>query len=288
MDYNHPDSNLRDLKSVELDLLLEFDRVCKKLNLEYFLSSGTLLGAVRHSGFIPWDDDVDVMMFRKDYEKLLKLAPNEFAPQYFLQTQTTDMEFPFPFAKLRDSMTTLIEEQLSGLDINHGIYIDIFPLDGVPTNESLRKLGWIPISIIGYLSLSKTVRRDSPHKLAIIFKILNSIIHVKARTLLKIYTSLCRLCDAEKTKYVAFSSWPDYPFNRIIYKKSIFERTVMLRFHGHFFPAPSGYDDLLKQIYGDYMVLPPEEKRLSNHRYILIDANKPYQEYIGTEQSKAR
>ncbi|MHA1288477.1 MAG: LicD family protein, partial [Candidatus Thorarchaeota archaeon] len=225
------------------------------MNLKYYLSSGTLLGAVRHSGFIPWDDDIDVIMFRKDYEKFLESAPNEIGSQYFLQTHASEKQYPFPFAKLRNSETTLIEKEVNKFNINQGIYIDIFPIDGIPTNRLLRTLGWIPISIIGYLSLFKTVRKESPHKFAIIFRILNFIIPIKAWTLSSLYISLCKLCDVDKAKFVAFSAWPDYSFDLIIYRKSLFEETIMLHFHDHLFPVPSGYDELLKQLYGEYMVL---------------------------------
>jgi len=283
-----PNNELTDLQSVEYNLLLEFDRVCKKLDLRYFLSSGTLLGAVRHSGFIPWDDDIDVLMFRKDYDRFLKFAPAEIGPRYFLQTNESEKEYPFPFAKLRDSETTLIEKEVRDLNINQGIYIDIFPLDGIPTNKLLRNLGWVPLSIIGYLSLFKKVRKQTPHKLGIMFKILDSIIPIKAWTLSRMYVSLCKMCDVDKAKFVAFSSWPDYPFDLIVYRKSLFEETVVLNFHGRLFPAPSGYDELLKQLYGDYMVLPPEEKRNSHHRNVQIDTTKSYREYVVVERNRSQ
>ena len=115
--------------AVELELLQKFDEVCRKYNLTYYAYYGTLLGAVRHQGFIPWDDDIDVVMFREDYEKLQAVAPEEFREPYFFQNSYTDQMLWF-FSKLRDSRTTAIE--FPARNLHQGIFIDIFPLDDVP------------------------------------------------------------------------------------------------------------------------------------------------------------
>ena len=129
---------MKEIWAVELDLLSEFDRVCTKYNIKYFACGGTLLGAIRHHGFIPWDDDIDLAMARKDYEKLCEVAPKEFVHPYFFQTEYTDPGSLRGHAQLRNSITTgiLKEEYPLRKKINQGIFIDIFPLDGVPEDHT--------------------------------------------------------------------------------------------------------------------------------------------------------
>ena len=124
---------------LHLDILKEFIRICNKYELRYFLLGGSCLGTVRHQGFIPWDDDIDVGMPRPDYERFMEIAQNELPEYYFLQNSKTDPDYPLCFAKIRDSRTTFIERSVSHLNINHGIYFDIFPLDGL-SNGSLFEL----------------------------------------------------------------------------------------------------------------------------------------------------
>ena len=130
-------SDVKKQWAVCLDLLAEFDRVCTKHNIQYFAGYGTLLGAVRHGGFIPWDDDIDLVMPRPEYEKLRKIATKEFKHPYFFQTEETDIGFSRPFARLRNSNTTAIQkiEDYGSVIYNQGIFIDIFPLDNFPDDE---------------------------------------------------------------------------------------------------------------------------------------------------------
>ena len=130
---------MKEIWAVELDLLVEFDRVCKENGLKYFASCGTKLGAVRHHGFIPWDDDVDVMMLRDEYDKLCKIAPQLFAYPYFFQTEETDKGSARGHAQLRNSKTTAIlkSEARMCYKYNQGIFLDIFPLDNIPDDEKL-------------------------------------------------------------------------------------------------------------------------------------------------------
>ena len=122
---------MNDLQKRLLVILKEFARVCGKHNLRYFLNGGTCLGAIRHKGFIPWDDDVDVMMPREDYEKFLTLQYEYEGTPYFIQSWKSDPRYTYGFAKLRDSSTTFIEDFYRNHRINHGVWIDIFPLDGM-------------------------------------------------------------------------------------------------------------------------------------------------------------
>lgn len=123
---------MNDLQKCELEILKEFDRVCKMNNLNYSLGSGTMLGAVRHKGFIPWDDDIDVLMPANDYKKFCKIAPKAFSEKFFLQTSYTDSWYA-SFSKVRMNGTTAIEKGFENCRFHQGVWIDIFPIVGVPT-----------------------------------------------------------------------------------------------------------------------------------------------------------
>lgn len=136
-------SEMKEVWAVEMDLLTEFDRVCKVNDIKYFACAGTVLGAVRHKGFIPWDDDIDVMMLRSEYEKLCSIAGNSFEKPYFFQTEYTDPGSIRGHAQLRNSLTTGIVKNdyqfRKKIPFNQGIFIDIFPLDNIPDSPDEEK-----------------------------------------------------------------------------------------------------------------------------------------------------
>ena len=151
--------------AVELDLLAEFQRVCQKHNIKYIASGGTMLGAVRHKGFIPWDDDIDLMLMREEYDKLCEIAPSEFKHPYFFQTSKTDLGYFKGFARLRNSETTAIfaYERDSKFRINQGIFIDIFPMDNVVDDKELLEIQYnnvavrvtvLEVFVLPYLSIT--------------------------------------------------------------------------------------------------------------------------------------
>ena len=126
---------MNDLQRAEFEILKIFVDICEKYDLKYYLVCGSALGAVKYSGFIPWDDDIDVALLRSDYDKFCELAPTVLPKNIFLQNFRTDPEFPHIFSKLRNSNTTFIEKGTAHLKINHGVYIDVFPLDGYPVDS---------------------------------------------------------------------------------------------------------------------------------------------------------
>lgn len=137
------DKTIAAAQKVMLEILIEIHRICEENKITYWLEAGTLLGAVRHKGFIPWDDDCDVAMPRKDYEKFLKIAQEKLPDNMFLQTKKTDPEYPIPWAKIRKNGTTLIETGENGKEnYHHGIFVDIFPYDYYESAEIIRKLQW--------------------------------------------------------------------------------------------------------------------------------------------------
>ena len=128
------------IQQIEFDIMQQIDSICRAHDLTYFAIGGSVLGAVRHQGFIPWDDDIDIGMPRKDYEEFLKYASEELPKGYFLQTFFTEKKSPFYFAKVRKDNTKFVEYYLRDLDIHQGLFVDIFPFDNVPVNESTKKL----------------------------------------------------------------------------------------------------------------------------------------------------
>ena len=149
-------SQLKEVQQKELQILLEVDRICKRNGLTYYLIGGSALGAVRHGGFIPWDDDIDIAMPRDDYRKFLKLCSRELPAEYFLQTYTSQPDFPYPFAKVNLNNTTFIENRLHKLNIHHGIFIDVFPLDGVPHRKMWQAL---EAKLVKFLRWAIIIRR---------------------------------------------------------------------------------------------------------------------------------
>lgn len=281
MSTGNPESiELRKLQLVELDILKELDRVCRKLQLRYWLFSGTLLGAVRHKGFIPWDDDVDVIMFREDYERLQRDAPGILNKEYFLQTQKSDPGCPIFHAKLRNSQTTFIETPVSSRKMNHGIYIDIFPMDGVPNNRWVRFFGWILISAIGKVALLKSIPIKKDNLLFQLVINLVKFVPISWGTLFRLYSSLCKMVDINQSVLIAFSTWPTDPLNHIVYPKDWFDDSILLSFENNQFPVPIKYDLILKHLYGEYMNLPSMENRMPHHDAIIIDINLPYVNYM--------
>lgn len=250
---------MKQVWAVELDLLCEFDRVCKKLGLRYFLDSGTLLGAVRDGRFIPWDDDIDVIMLREDYDRLTALGPAEFKEPMFLQNAYTDIDYRRGLSQLRRSDTTFILEREveKRLPFNQGICIDIFVLDGLaPEGEVERHFAEKQAVRKQIGDLAKQPGHDP----------------MAVRKLFRQYDGICkRYADAELLDTVMWK--PDT--QKLVYvKREWFSKSVELEFEGHLFPAPIGYHEVMAQYYGpDYMTprtLP------SDHGGVIWDVNVPY------------
>ncbi|OPX63504.1 MAG: LicD family protein [Methanomassiliicoccales archaeon PtaB.Bin215] len=271
---------MNELQQVQLSILQEMDRVCRKNGIRYFLFSGTLLGAVRHKGFIPWDDDIDVVLLRDEYERFVGLPPEEFGPNFFLQTSDTDLEYNNVYAKVRRSDTTYVESYMDHKRINHGVFIDVFPLDGVPSNRFLQTIFWYPISVLGYTASLKAFKKEPKPHLIFPFVLLKTLSPLSGGTLMKAYGKLMGMFDIGRTQKVGFLTHAGFPLGHVVYEKSWFDRTVDLEYEGLSFPAPGEHHKVLTQLFGEYMNPPPEDKRVSHHGATLIDLELPYQEAI--------
>ena len=228
---------------IMLDMLIEFDKICQKHDLKYWLDSGTLLGAVRHDGFIPWDDDVDISMPIEDYQKFCKVAGDELAETMFLQNTKTDNTFPFDYTKIRDNRATIIEFHEEGKDVkyNQGLFLDIFPMLAIKDTKLHNFFYKYSFTAIRFFS-AKKFEQKSLRKLFI------SLLH-------KLHLDW----DKKDTKIIYGGEMPDvagaFSYNRIFPLKK-------MKFEGLEFFAPNDSDDYLQELYGkDYMKLPPVEKR---------------------------
>lgn len=162
---------IRPLQMVCLEILKEIDRICTKYNIQYWLEGGSMLGAVRHHGFIPWDDDLDIAMFREDYERFLKIAQKELKPEYFLQTHEIEREYPLFFAKVRKNNTYIEEECFLSLNFHKGIFVDIFPVDKLPYGVNKVKVYCkkLRILFLFYMLLERKVKTRIIRKHPILF-----------------------------------------------------------------------------------------------------------------------
>ncbi len=257
---------LNELKEIEFSILKRFDSFCKENNIRYFLAYGTLLGAIRYKRFIPWDDDVDVLVPREDYERLLTLFKDD--ERYKLFHYEKNIKFHFPFAKLCD-MTTRLEEFVQTKDVDLGVNIDIFPLDAWDSNyEKAKKEAMKIKKNMNRLELTKLDKplTNKPIKLFVwsifmfIAKIfgggffVGNIIKQSKRYSLK------------GSKYVGAKAWSIYAERGIIPAEA-FSDVIEVEFEGEMFPAPIGYDTYLTCLYGDYLPEPPKEKQKTHHAF---------------------
>ncbi len=277
---------MNELQKVELNLLKIFIDFCAKHNLQYFLVAGSALGAVRHQGFIPWDDDVDVALPRKDYDRFIELAKDEFTGDIFLQTYETDPNYPYNFAKLRDSRTTFIERTYKFNRMNHGVWIDIFPLDGISKKQGkiTFAMKWHIIRVwprmwFIYPRCSTRVPRKHWWPLDILLDIFmypNYIWNI-GHYLNHRIDKIMKKKKYEECYYVASmqGGW----LGREIMRRDYFGDGITASFEGIEVRIPEKYDEYLRSLYGDYMKLPPESKRVVRHKHAGMDLNCPYYEY---------
>lgn len=255
--------NLDEVKKSQLGALEAIHDFCALHNLKYFLAGGTLIGAIRHKGYIPWDDDIDLYMLRDDYEAFID-AFNSCSAKYKVYTVDNCKNYRYPFAKVCDEDTVLEEDGYQTMP-GKGIYVDIFPLDNAPSTqaqkEELIKQEKKLHKYISYLSISSADRGFIKNSALAGLRILDSILGIsyfglKRNKIAKKYGD-----SASDEVCMVQGCAPQLEF----YKRALFEKAAPVMFEGKERYAPIGYDAALRQRYGDYMKLPPEEARVSNH-----------------------
>ena len=271
-------ANVKELWAVQLDLLCEFDRVCKKYNLKYILDFGTLLGAVRHQGFIPWDDDLDVSMLREDYDKLMEIGPKEFSHPYFLQNRQTDEGYDISVAKLRRTDTAFFEPENIKFrsKYNLGIFIDIFVWDNIPSNDENFVNAINQSSYDAYLHMYVLSHRPSLRDGMKLPLTAMRFLYYKVR-----YLSAEKEYQRVKAISTQFDK-SDYVANIMYYKtecrpRQWHEKTTEIVFEGLKFPVPVDYHELLSYCYGNYLM--PVQCG-SDHSVFYFNANRSYIEII--------
>ena len=263
------------LFAVLLDMLVEFDRICKKHNLRYFLDGGTLLGAIRHKGFIPWDDDIDVEMPREDYEVFVKLS-DEFKHPYFLQTPYTDPNYFYCPARIRNSNTTALVEMFAYQNFNQGVWLTILPLDNWK-EEAEPEFNKIKSLII---ENSTYMRMTNPH---LDEKNKERVRNYSGRDPFDTYAEIMKLAQQfnnEPTKFITIAIEALSSYSKKLWYAEDFTSTILADFEGYKFPIPIGYERVLKIVFGDYMAFPPIEDRGEHHSGVIFDIDKPYTEYV--------
>ena len=256
-----------------LSLLHEFDRVCRSLNISYMLFSGTMLGAVRHEGFIPWDDDVDVLMMRDDYERFLREASAELNEKdFFLQKEFSE-HWPMFFSKLRLNNTACLETYHPKDPLMHqGVYMDIFPCDNALRSAIGRKMQFLASKVV----IAKSLWRRG------------YTINDKKK---RLFMAMCRFMPmapfwaivfsgSARSQYVHTFFGAASRYSKNVYPREYFREMTITTFEDGEFPISTHSHELLTILYGDYMQLPPPEERRIKQHAVLIDLDRPYEEYL--------
>ena len=269
---------MNELQQKEFELLKCFIEICEKLELTYYLVCGSALGAVKYKGFIPWDDDVDVALPREDYEIFCKKAGDLLPEGLFLQTYKTDPEYPHIFAKIRNSNTAYFEKSVAKFKINHGVYIDVFPLDGYPTNRAAQRK--IEIKKVFYdLLLSSNFESDCTLKVKILRRIFRFFgVHKKTAKIVARFEKMISSYPAKTSEiWCNHGNWQ----GKLEYSpKEHYGDGAVMEFEGIKVSVPQKYDEYLTQKYGDWRADLPEEQKVGHHFYSVMDLNKSYTEYI--------
>lgn len=266
---------IKELQSKQLEILQELKKVCNENDITFYLAYGTCLGAIRHNGFIPWDDDIDIMMKNEDFLKLLS-KKNDLPDNLFLQTVETDPEYGLPIARLRIDNTTLIEEDQVNNDIHHGVYIDIYPLYNSPKTET--SFFFLKLQALMYRLF---LYGNGARKKGRVIGVLSSLIVKSVPNKLKrLYINNFKKKLAEIPESSHYITLYGNDFS-VRYSKDCFSDPVDVLFEGEYYPTPTDSHSYLQQMYGDYMKLPPEEQRTHHHDFLFIDLNVDYKNYKG-------
>ena len=262
--------SLEKLKWISLEGLVWLKNVCEAHGFQYFLAYGTLLGAVRHKGFIPWDDDIDVWMPRKDYDRLMRIAPQIEDECWKILSQETQKQYLFPWAKVANKKTVLKPSRFNNGFV-YGVSIDIFPLDGCPGETLKEAKENIEQLKEEYTRRFRLLRPYSGGLNGIpngFVQVVKAVYYYVARILFgKPEADLARWSNQQRAQInTGFVSCSLAPVSGV-WPRAAFEQSVLLEFEHNFFSAPKGYDEILTLFYGDYMTLPPVEKQITHHSF---------------------
>lgn len=257
----------------ELIILKEIKRICENHDITYFLSSGTMLGAIRHNGFIPWDDDIDIAMPLPDYRKFIRICKEELSDKFFLQNYTTDFNDHQPFTKIRMNNTTYLPDWHPNYHIHHGFWVDVFPVVRAPKNKYLFRIKKALVMLSNYIQIGDFIEANYNEfyeklgkrrlKLVLLFNKLP----IKLRIHIHNFVLSFVLKNPKKDKPLAtlWMTISPLPLN-------IYDELIPHVFEDDAFPIPKRYHEYLSLIYGDYMTFPPENER-DGHGTFIVDEN---------------
>ncbi len=257
--YKMSEIELKKLQMIQLEMLCEVDRICRKCNIRYNIIAGTLLGAVRHQGFIPWDDDADIALLRTEYERFREACKTELNQEkFYFQDHTNTEGYRWGYGKLRRKNTLFLRKYQESMPYEQGVFIDVFPLDNVPNSRNartwmnircfiLRKLMWAPV---GVKAATNMLQRST-------YKVLSMI---PPKFIYKKYSKLVEQCRRIDSQWVRILTFPT-PNKEYGYLKQWYEDSEEIMFEGVLFKGISDYHEYLSFKFGDYLQLPEEKDR---------------------------
>lgn len=266
-------SELKKMQNRLYNLFKSFDLICSEYGLRYYMLGGTMLGAIRHEGFIPWDDDIDVGMPREDYLKFISILKSKELSNIDLKVGYESKDLIFPYSKLLDSNTTLIENRLDG--IVEGIYIDIFPLDGLGNKKLLHKIHYYEHFFLQGCLYYKQEPKKRKNLLKNILQKLVGIVSIE--TIVKRLNQIEIKHTFDNSLYVGNLSG-NWGYREIM-EKNIYGTPVKNKFEDTLFFGVEDPEAYLTSLYGDYKALPPIDKQVTHHDYIYINLDLPYKSY---------
>lgn len=268
-DFHYTPDIIRQMQLVELDMLREVTRLCHENDIGYIIDGGTLLGAVRHGGFIPWDDDVDIRMLREEYEKFCEICKTQLdTEKYFLQTYNTDDGYRWGYARMLRIGSFFDRRHQEMLTMKRGIFIDIFPCDGMPDDGWRKKYFNLRCMAARKIAYSAVGARYAPNFfIRMIYRLLNAI---PVKVAHNEFERLSRLYEKQPTKSVRILGWSEYADEHGLKRDWLTDRVTM-KFENLTVYAPRDYDGFLRHMFGDdYMTLPPIEQRQPKHTALMI------------------
>lgn len=262
---------LKESQSIQLELMREIHRVCEDNDITYYLIAGSCLGAVRHGGFIPWDDDIDIGMFRKDYERFCSIFNEKMSTdKYFLQNFKTDPNVHFALSRICIKGTFYSNERTNDKDICHNAYIDLFPLDNVPNGAMQRKVQNVVLKLLKYMVCSKSLKFTKKSSMLFFGVLKGMLCFVPLRNLQVLRDKTMKFYQGKKVGCVcSFAS--KYAFKKQTMPIEFYGNPIKRKFEDYTFNVPAQTEAYLTHLYGDnYMKLPPVEKRVLPHPIYLI------------------
>ncbi len=264
---------LKTLQKIELEMLLEIDRICKKNRIHYSLTGGTLLGAVRNGGFIPWDDDADISMLRSEYIRFREACKKDLDhSRFYFQDMETTEGYRWGYGKIRRKDSLFLREYQEDMPYEQGIFVDIFPRDGIPDNEFLSKVHRFFCFLLRKMLWSKVGKKAE--KSRVLRLVYQPISWIPRTTLLRCYQSMIKWSNRKRTKYVRALTFP-LPNSILGYDRIWYQGYSTVLFENHCFMVEKSYKKWLEREFGDYMKLPPKEKQ-KVHPVSVIQFPKEY------------